>query len=178
MIPRRKPDTTAAPANEPGFAFQGSDAAMRRLDRPPPDVIVLARSPSLALWIVLAAACAAGLTMRYLPLAPGLFAGVVLALYGWKMLRLHAGQSHAASVIAMRYGESGISYQLKNGQWLNGRLLDGGLVNRWLTVLRLRDDSGRQQVRYILLTPDRISVYGFRVARRFMLWSRQAEDGA
>jgi hypothetical protein len=163
----------------PGVVFQATRVALGasgQADQPPTDSIALSTSRALALWMVLAAACAAGLTMRYLPLWPGLAICMLLGLYGWHALRLHALQLHPASVVAMRYGESGVSYQFRTGQWQNGTVLDGGLINHRLTVARVRDDTGQRQVRYVVLTADRLSAQGFRELRRHMRWARLPQE--
>lgn len=159
------------------FSLPLKPMSAKHIDAPLPETIKLGASPSLALWIVLATTGAVGLVILYLPFVLCLSASLLLTLYGWQSLRLHALLTHPSAVVAIRWGGSAINYQLRDGQWLVGNLQNGGLVTRWVTVMRVRDDVERRCVRYIVLTPDRISAQGFRLSRRHMLWDRPAPEG-
>jgi hypothetical protein len=129
------------------------------------------------LWIVLATAAAAGLALFYLPWLAGLILCAPLVPYAWITLRLHALLRHPESVVAIRCAGAALSYQLKDGTWLNGKVQTGGLVNRWITVVRVRDASEQPRIRYIVLVPGKLSAEHFRLVRVHLQWARR-EEGA
>lgn len=140
-----------------------------------PETIPLGVSVTLTLWIMLAVVVAAMLSLLYLPLRVSLLFVLLLVPCAWRALRLHARLTHPSAIIAIRWGRADISYQLQNGQWMQGQLQNGGLITRWVTVARIRDALPSRQVRYIVLTPDRIGAQAFRESRRHMLWGRREE---
>lgn len=138
-----------------------------------PETIRLGVSFTLTIWILFASVAAAMLVLLYLPLIVSLPIVLLLGVYAWRALRLHARLTHPSAVVAMRWGVADVSYQLLNGQWLQGQLQNGGLVTRWVTVVRIRDALPSNQVRYMVLTPDNVGVQAFRASRRQMLWGRR-----
>jgi toxin CptA len=132
----------------------------------------VAASRMLALWIVAAAAAAMGLSLVYLPLAVCAIVCALILVYAWVSLRLYALQAHAAAIVALRCDTGTLGYQLCAGTWINGSVLTGGLVNRWLTVVRVQDISERAQKRTIVLLPDQLSADNYRRLRVYLRWFR------
>jgi hypothetical protein len=141
-----------------------------------PETIPLGTSFTLTLWIMLASVAAAMLSLLYLPLIVSWPSVLLLATCACRALRLHARLTHLSAVVAIRWGVADVSYRLHNGQWLHGRLQNGGLVTRWVTLMRIRDALPSKQTRYIVLTPDNVGVQAFRESRRQMLWGRRMEE--
>ena len=137
----------------------------------PPADMTVAASPGLAMWIVLAGATAAGLSLLYLPWTVAWVVCAVLPLYGWKVLRLHALQQHAASITALRCEPGALGYRLNSGEWLSGNVAAGGLVSRWLTLVRVRDYAEPPQNRYLVLVPGRLSADSYRRLRVHLRWN-------
>ena len=141
-------------------------------------VIPLRPSPSLALWVVAASAAAMGLCLLYLPVLAAVALCGLVVWHGWVGLRAHALQTHPAAIVAVRCEADAFHYQLRAGSWISGSLQPGGLVTRWLTVVRLRDDAEYPQTRVLVLLRDRLAPDHYRQLRVHLRWRRKDNDRA
>jgi hypothetical protein len=137
---------------------------------PVPGAIVLGSSRALAAWTIVAAFCAAGLALTYLPLAVAICAGCLVVWDARSALRLHAWRRHQDAIIALKFSASEFEYQTRSGAWRGGRIAGGGLVTRWLTVVRVRDDGDTPRSRVLLLCADSLGADDYRHLRAYLRW--------
>ncbi len=136
----------------------------------------LRKSRGLTLWIALVAGSAAGLTFTFLPLTVGVPVILLLLTCLRKTLRRYAWLTDPSAVVAVRWGNGHVSYQLKSGLWLKGTLQNGGFVSHWVTLARVRDDGPQGLLRNIMLTPDNLSTECFRLCRQSMRWDQRSKN--
>jgi hypothetical protein len=142
----------------------------------PPDVISVKVSIRLTLWIALAAAMAVSLSLFYLPWLVGVAVCAVLLPYAWTTLNLHGRLQHAGAITALSCVPSGLCYQLNGGNWLTGKVLAGGLVSQWLTVVRLKDDAAPHRIRYLVLVAGQLSAENYRRLRVHLKWNVKGRE--
>jgi hypothetical protein len=145
---------------------------------PVPGAIALGSSRALAAWIIVAAFCAVGLALTYLPLAAAMGAGCLVVLDARSALRLHAWRRHRDAIIALKLSGSELEYQTRSGAWHGGRIAAGGLVTRWLTVVRVRDDGDATRSSVLLLCADSLGADDYRRLRVYVRWRRRESASA
>jgi toxin CptA len=137
-----------------------------------PGATALGVSRVLTAWIVCASLCTVILSLLYLPLAAAAAAGCLALLQAWPALQSHALRRHRDSIVALKHGSSEFSYQLQSGAWRSGTVMAGGLVTRWLTVVRIRDEDGSEtpQRRVLVLCSDSLGAEDYRRLRVYLRW--------
>jgi hypothetical protein len=120
-------------------------------------------SPHLALLLLLFHGLAL-MSTAFVPGGLGLPLALLVLASLIHVLRREALRSGAGSIVLVRY-EEGDRYllHLKERGEMGARLLAGGHVSPWLTVLRFRKDDGR--VVSLLLMPDAVDAEDFRRLR-------------
>jgi hypothetical protein len=129
----------------------------------------------LAAWIVVAALGCAALLMRFLPLTSGVAAALlILALGAWALWQ--ARLCHVHAVTALRCAPDELQFCLRSGQWQAGTVLDGALVTRGLTVIRIATEDAEVGHSVVVLLPDSMDADDYRRLRVHLRW-RAARAG-
>jgi toxin CptA len=138
----------------------------------PSGVVSLGASRILAGWIVCASLCALGLALIYLPLIAAAGAGCLVLYDAWRALGLHGLRRHREAIVALQYRSGELRYQLRSGDWRHGAVMAGGLVARWFTVMRLRDNESARR-RVLVLCVDSLGAEDYRRLRVYLRWRRR-----
>lgn len=108
--------------------------------------------------------------MAYLPAIAAAGVALLAWLDAWRTLQLHAWRRHRESIVALQPAGNDFAFQLRAGAWHSGAILAGGLVTRWLTVVRLREEGEARRSRVLLLWIDSLGADDYRRLRVYLRW--------
>ena len=110
----------------------------------------------------------------YLPIWGAISASLLCIGFAIHVARRDALLTSPHSIVALRFGPSGLDYQFRNGVWREGQendALASSFVSRWLSVVAVRAANTAHR-RYIILMPDSLDGDVARRARIWLKWSR------
>lgn len=109
------------------------------------------------------------ISLLFLPLWAGVAAACLLLLSLRDGLLRHAWLALPHSCAGLVLEEEGMVVVRRDGTHLPCRILPGGLVTPWLTVLNLQPQEGRSMLSVVLL-PDSLDAESFRHLRVSLRW--------
>lgn len=141
------------------------------------ETIAVQPSKILCGWIVLSTVATTGLACVYFPLWYGLGIAMGCAGFAFYAIGHHALLKRPESVVAIRFGRSGLAVEQRNGRWHaapDDPLTVSGFASPGLIVFRL--NSERMFARHtVVLLSDSLDPAA---ARRLRVWLRWTRDKA
>lgn len=136
----------------------------------------LAIQPSKILfgWIVLSVMATAGLVCVYFPLWGGLGISMVCAGCAFQAINRHAVLRQRDSVIAIRFGPTGLAIRQRNGKWhavQDNPAAISGFVSPALVIIGLHN-AGTPARRTVVWLSDSIDPAAARRLRVWLRWKR------
>jgi hypothetical protein len=153
---------------------------------PPPafgadSAVPIRPSKWLCVWIALVTIAAVALCAVYLPVWAALIAGLFAVGIAIYVTHRDALLTLPHSIVALRFGQSGLHYQSRNGVWREAQGSDdlaSSFVSRWLSIVAV-SAANTVHRRHIVLMPDSLDHDVARQIRVWLKWSRNERgDGA
>lgn len=132
--------------------------------------------PSTFLAIGLGVVHFAAATLLWVVPLPLLAQVVLTFAIGASLVYLMARNAllHApGSIVALEARDDSVSLQTRNGEWIEGEVLDSSYVSPRLTIVNFRARA-RGRVRHVILLRDNVDPREF---RRFRTWLRWKQGG-
>jgi len=138
-------------------------------------------TPSVRLAVALCVAHLAAAGLLWLVPIPALGKGVFTLCIAVSLVYFLARDAalHAANAIVgleLKSG-GGISFQTRDGKWMNCELSGSSYVSPRLTVVNLQP-RGKGRARHVILLPDSVDPRDFRRLRMWMRWKTEPGHGA
>jgi hypothetical protein len=134
-------------------------------------------SPSMRLAIALCAAHLAAAGLLWLVPIPVLAKGALTLAVAVSFVYFLARDAalHAANAIVALELKSGgdMSFQTRDGRWVDCELSGSSYVSSRLTVVNLRP-AGKGRTRHVILVPDNVDSRDFRRLRIWMRWKNES----
>jgi toxin CptA len=87
------------------------------------------------------------------------------------LMARHALLHAPHSIVTLQTRDAAVSLQARNGDWLEGDVLDSSYVSPRLTIVNFRP-RGRRRARHVILVPDNVDPRDFRRLRTWLRWKR------
>ncbi len=139
-------------------------------------VLHISISPSVRLAVALCVAHLAAAGLLWLVPIPALGKGVFtlgIAVSLVYFLARHAALHAANAIVALESKSGGgISFQTRDGKWVDCELSGSGYVSPRLTIVSLQP-RGKGRSRHVVLLPDNVDPRDFRRLRMWMRWKTE-----